>query len=113
MAALAQSAREHIKRARLIGKSLDLRMAAKVKAAEDFTLNEDDRRDFKMITEALQHGGKSLEHALEAEAKANAGKSDEQLTAQFQAEIVKAAATLNDEDWALMCDARRKAGKNV
>jgi hypothetical protein len=31
MAALAQSAREHLKRARLIGKSLDLRMAAKSK----------------------------------------------------------------------------------
>jgi hypothetical protein len=66
-----------------------------------------------MITEALQHAGKSLEHAIEAEAKANAGKSEEQLAAQFAVEIVKAATTLSDEDWSLMCDARRKAGKNV
>src|SRR5262245_8518290 len=106
MAVLAQTARAHIQRAKILGKSLDERLKKKAEASDEFTVDEDYRRDFKMVTEALQHGGKMLENALDAEAKQNAGFTEAQLKAQFQAEVIQAATTMTESDWNLMKDAR-------
>lgn len=113
MDVLAQTARAHLKRAKALGDSLDTRISVMVKAADDWTLNEDMRRDLKTITECIQHAGKGLENALEAKAKINAGLTEAQLLLQFQAELVKAAPLVSNVDWDLMVDARRKAGKHV
>lgn len=106
---LADTARAHIKRAKVLGKSLDIRMARAQGAADDFTVNEDIRRDFNMVTTALQHSGKVLTQAVEAKKAFNGSLTIEQLEAQFRSEIVRAAVSLADDDWNLMCEARRKA----
>lgn len=112
-AALADVARKHIKRAEKLGKSLDLRLKSKAKASDEFTLDEDFRRDFAAVTTAIQHAGRSLVTALEANKSDLGGLSEEQLEAQFQAEAVKTATTISDEVWYSMCDAREKAGLPV
>lgn len=113
MEVLAQTARAQLKRAQNLGKSLDYRLGVKMKAADDWTLNEDDRRDLKTITEAIQHAGKALENALEAKAKMNAGMTEAQLSAQLAFEIIKAATAFTPEQWETMKEARSKAGKHV
>ncbi len=109
LAALANAARDQLKRAEALGKSLDVRMKTKQTASDAFTLDEDFRRDFAAVTAALQHAGKSLVTALDSNKKDLAGLSEAQLDAQFAVEIVKAATTLSDEDWDRMCAARAKA----
>jgi len=108
-AALARAASDQLNRAKLIGRSLDNRLKVKIKAADDFTLNEDDRRDFAAITNAIQHAGNSLLRALEGNKSHLSGLTDEQLQAQFQEELVRAASTMSDEDWNRMAEARQKA----
>lgn len=106
---LAQTAREQLKRARALGKSLDVRLKKKQDASDEFTLDEDYRRDFAAVTAALQHAGNALTRAVEAQQKTNAGLTEVQLEAQFAAEIVKMAPKLTETQWASMCDAREKA----
>jgi hypothetical protein len=108
-AALARAAQAQLNRANLIGKSLDNRLKEKVKASEEFTLNEDDRRDFAAITNAIQHAGNSLLRALEGNKSHLSGLSDEQLQAQFNEEIVRAAGSMTDEQVARFIEARQKA----
>lgn len=107
--ALAKAATAQLKRAELLGKSLDERLRVKRKAADEFTLNDDDRRDFASITSTVRDCGVALVRALDANKKDLAGLSEDQLTAQFQAELVKAAQEMSDEDWARMVAARAKA----
>lgn len=109
LADLARTAKAQLKRADLLGKSLDARLKAKTQAAENFTLTDDDRRDFASITQTIQHAGNSLVRALEGNKKNLGGLTTEQLAAQFRAEIVAAAQTLTDEEWACMLEARQKA----
>jgi hypothetical protein len=108
-AALARAAQAQLNRANLIGKSLDKRLKEKVKASEEFTLNEDDRRDFAAITNAIQHAGNSLLRALEGNKSHLSGLTDEQLAAQFQEELVRSAHNMSDEEWQRMVEARAKA----
>ncbi len=108
-AALAQAAQAQLTRAKALGKSLDSRVKKKLAASEEWTLDEDFRRDFAAVTAALQHAGNSLARALEGGAKALGGMTDAQLEAQFDVEIVRSAISLSDEDWQVMCDARAKA----
>ncbi len=110
-AALAKSANAQLRRAEALGKSLDERLKIKRNAADGFTLNDDDRRDFSSITQTIRDCGVALVRALEANKKDLAGLSEAQLTAQFQAELIKAAQEMSAEDWARMCDARAKAGR--
>jgi hypothetical protein len=93
----------------MLGKSLDRRLKAKLDAADDFTLDEDFRRDFAAITTTLQHAGNSLIRAMEGHKKDLGGLTEEQLTAQFNAEIISSAQSLSDEQWQKMLDARAKA----
>jgi hypothetical protein len=93
----------------MLGKSLDRRLKAKLDAADDFTLDEDFRRDFAAITTTLQHAGNSLIRAMEGHKKDLGGLTEEQLTAQFNAEIISSAQSLSDEQWQKMIDARAKA----
>jgi hypothetical protein len=106
---LAKSANAQLRRAEMLGKSLDERLKAKRKAADEFTLNEDDRRDFQSITQTIRDCGVALVRALDANKKDLAGLSEDQLTDQFQAELVKAAQEISDDNWARMVAARAKA----
>lgn len=108
LAALAGASRAQLLRAEALGKSLDERMKMKREAAPDWTPDEDFRRDFAAITNTLQHAGNSLIRALEGHKKDLGGLTEEQLTAQFNAEIVSSAHQLTDEQWAKMCEARAK-----
>lgn len=109
LAALAAASRAHLQRANALGRSLDERMRIKRAAADDWTPDEDFRRDFAAITNTLQHAGNSLIRALEGNKKNLGGLTEEQLEAQFNAEIVNSAQSLTDEQWARMCEARAKA----
>jgi hypothetical protein len=110
-AALARIAKAHIKRAEALGKSLDERMKLKKEASEMWTPDEDWRRDYAAVTTAIQHATNSLVRALDSNKKNLGGLSEEQLQAQFNAEVVMAATSLTDDQWARMCEARAKAGK--
>jgi hypothetical protein len=108
-AALARAAQAQLNRASLIGKSLDNRLKEKVRASTEFTLNEDDRRDFAAITNAIQHAGNSLLRALDGNKSHLSGLSEEQLEAQFQEELIRAAGTMTDEQVQRFLEARAKA----
>ncbi len=75
-------------------------------ASDSFTLDEDFRRDFAAVTTAVQHAGKCLIAATEANKKNLGGLTEEQVEAQFNSELVKAATTLTDEQWDTMQAAR-------
>lgn len=111
LAALARAARAHLARADVLGRSLDARMRIKKEASPEWTPDEDFRRDFAAITTTLQHAGNALRGALDDNKKSLGGMSEDQLQAQFNAEIVNSAQTLTDEQWARMCEARAKANK--
>lgn len=110
-AALAASANDQLRRAKMLGRSLDARIKLKREAAAEFTLTEDDRRDFQSITQTIRDCGAALVRALDANKKDLGGLSEDQLTAQYQAEIIKAAPEIPDADWQRMCEARAKAGR--
>lgn len=109
LAALAAASRAQILRANALGRSVDERMRLKRAASEQWTPDEDFRRDFAAITNTLQHAGNSLIRALEGNKKNLGGLTEEQLEAQFNAELVNSAQSLTDEQWARMCEARAKA----
>ena len=109
LGALAKAARSQIQRAEALGKSLDNRIKMKREASPEWSPTEDDRRDFAAITNTLQHAGNAMIRGLEANKKDLAGLTEEQLTAQLRAELVKSAHEMSDEDWNLMVEARRKA----
>lgn len=111
LAALARAAKRHIARAEAIGQSLDVRMKLKREASEMWSPTEDDRRDFAAITNTLQHAGNAMTRALEGNKKNTDGLSEAQLEAQFNAEIIRSAQTMTDEEWARMVLAREKAGR--
>jgi hypothetical protein len=48
--ALADAARDQLQRARALGRSLDKRIKIKQEASEEFTMDEDARRDFAAIS---------------------------------------------------------------
>lgn len=86
-------------------------MKIKKEASEQWTPDEDFRRDFAAITNTLQHAGNAMTRALESNKKDKDGLSEAQLEAQFNAEIVRSAQTMTDVEWAAMCAARAKAGR--
>lgn len=112
-ASLARIARAHIKRAELLGKSLDARVVVKREASEMWTPDEDWRRDFASVTTSIQHATNSLVRALESNKKNLGSLTEAQLEAQFNAEIVQSAGSLTDDQWARMREARAKAGRTV
>lgn len=109
LAALARASRTHLKRAELIGKSLDRRLKEKIDASDEFTLTEDDRRDFSAITDTLKHAGSAMMKALENNKRDLGEQTEAQLEAQFREEIIRTAQSMSDEDWQRMCEAREKA----
>lgn len=111
LAHLARTARAQLLRADKLGKSLDVRLRTKQAAADDFVPDEDWRRDFLSVTQTIQHAGNSLIRALEGNKKDMGGLTEAQLEAQFQAEIVQAAGSLTEEQWARMSEARAKKQK--
>lgn len=111
LASLAGAANAQLKRAELLGKALDARIKIKKGASPEWTPNEDDRRDFAAITQTLQHAGNALIRGLDANKKDLGGLTEAQLEAQFRAELVKSAQEMSDDDWNMMVDARRKAGR--
>lgn len=108
LAALANAARAQIKRAELLGKSLDLRMRKKIEASPEWVPDEDYRRDFASITQTLQTAGNAMSRALEDNKKNNSGLTEDQLNAQFKAELIRVAQTMTDDEWRLMLEARAK-----
>ncbi len=113
LAGLAKAAKAQIARAEALGKSLDTRMKMKKDASDVWVPNEDDRRDFAAITNTLQHAGNAMIRGLEANKKDLGGLTEEQLVAQFNAELINSAQTMSDEEWDRMVEARRKAGKKT
>lgn len=111
LAALARAAKAQIARATKLGESVDARMKMKIGASEMWTPDEDIRRDIAAITNTLQHAGNAMTRALEGNKKNTDGMSEAQLEAQFNAEIVRSAQTMTDEEWQLMLAARAKAGR--
>ena len=106
---LATSSRGMLSLAFEVQKSLKERMKIKREASPEWVPDEDWRRDFASATNTLQHAGNSLVRALEGNKKDLGGLTEEQLKAQFNAEIVASAAELTDEQWQRMQDARAKA----
>ena len=111
MNALAQAARMQLSIAKELGASLKLRMEIRKKASPEWIPDEDWRRDFQAVTTAMQQAGQCLMRATEGAKKSLGNLTEEQLEAQFRAEIIKAAQTISDEDWARMCEARANRGK--
>jgi hypothetical protein len=107
-AALAEAARAHLRRANALGKSIDDRLEAKRKAAEDWVPDESFREDFEMVTRTLRDAGACLGKALEGEKKALGGMTEEQLLAQLKAEMLVIVRTLTDAEWQALVDARNK-----
>ncbi len=83
----------------------------KREASPEWSPTEDDRRDFAAITNTLQHAGNAMIRGLEANKKDLGGLTEEQLTAQFRAELIKSAQEMSDTEWQAMLDARAKAHK--
>jgi hypothetical protein len=106
---LADTAQDQLRRAEKLGKSLDIRLKTRQSIAPDWVPDEDWRRDFATVTATIQHAGNSLIRAREGNKKNLGSATEEQLEAQFAAEIVAAAAKLTDEEWAIMVEARAKA----
>lgn len=111
LGALARASRAQIARATELGKSLDVRMKAKKDLSPEWTPDDDFRRDFAAITNTLQHAGNAMTRALEGNKKNTDGMTEAQLDAQFKAELVRSAQTMTDEEWAIMLEARAKAGR--
>lgn len=109
LAALARAAKAQITRAEALGKSLDSRIVMKRLASPEWSPTEDDRRDFAAITNTLQHCGNAMIRGLEANKKDLGGLTEEQLQAQFNAELIHSAQTMSDEDWNKMVEARARA----
>jgi hypothetical protein len=108
---LARAARAQLVRAEKLGVSLDVRMKEKQEGHDGWIPDEDWRRDFGAVTTTLQHAGNSLVRALEGNKKDLGGQTEQQLDAQFQAELVQAAPALTDEQWEKMAAARAKMKK--
>lgn len=108
LAGLARAANDQIKRAELLGKSLDERIKMKREAASNWVPNEDDRRDFLSITQTLQHAGNAMSRAMEDNKKNLGGLTEEQLQAQLRAELVAIVQTLSDDEWNMLVEARMK-----
>lgn len=109
LANLARTARDQLRRAESLGKSLDARAKLKRAASDEWTPDEDWRRDFAAVTQTIQHAGNSLVRSLEGNKKSLSGLTEEQLLAQFNAELVAAAPQLTDEQFQRICEARAKA----
>lgn len=113
LAGLARAGKAQIARAEALGKSLDARLKVKRDASPEWTPDEDFRRDFAAITNTLQHAGNAMIRGLEANKKDLGGLTEEQLVAQFKAELVSAVQSMPDDEWLQLVDARRKAGRAV
>ena len=111
LSGLARAAKAQLSLAEDLGRSLRNRLKMKKEASPEWVPDEDFRRDFAAVTNTLQHAGNAMIRGLEANKKDLGGLTEEQLTAQFQAELIAAAQTLSDEDWNRMVEARRKAGR--
>jgi hypothetical protein len=111
LAALSRAARAQIARAEALGKSLDARIKMKREVSAEWSPTEDDRRDFAAITNTLQHAGNAMIRGLEANKKDLGGLTEEQLQAQFNAELINSAQTMSEEEWNRLLAAREKAKK--
>lgn len=109
LASLARAARSQLALAEELGRSLKERVKMKKEASEQWTPDEDWRRDFASVTNTLQHAGNAMIRAGEANKKNLGGLTEEQLQAQFDAEIITSAQNISDEDWNRMVEARMKA----
>ena len=111
LATLARASRGQLVRAEKLGHSLDVRLKAKMNAADGFTLDEDWRRDFAMVTSTIRDAGAALTKALENNKKDLSGCTTEQLEAQWKAEMLRSAEAFTDEDWARMDKVRAEKAK--
>lgn len=109
--ALARAAKAQLALADSLNASLKERMRVKRDASEMWVPDEDWRRDFASVTNTLQHSGNALTRALSENKKDLAGLTEEQLTAQFRAELIKSAQEMSDAEWNAMVEARMKAMK--
>lgn len=111
LAGLARAAKAQLALAEELGRSLKNRLKLKKEASPEWSPDEDFRRDFASVTNTLQHAGNAMIRGLEANKKDLGGLTEEQLQAQFNAELINSAQTMSDDDWNKMVDARRKAGR--
>lgn len=112
LATLARTAKDQLRRAELLGTSLDIRLKTGMREAskEDRSWSPDDswRSDFNTVTTTISQVGQALQRALEANQKRLGGMTIDQLEAQFKAEMMRAAGSFTVEDWQILDRIRMK-----
>ncbi len=106
VAALARAAKKQLELADMLTASLQQRMKSGARLAKsvDAPWQPDDswRGDMKLANDTLVQVGGALQKALEADAKRLHGFSMDELEQQLRSEMVRAAATFSQEDWATL-----------
>lgn len=108
LAGLARTARAQLRRAELLGQSLDERLKAARENHPGWQPDEEWRKDFNQVTQTIAQSGQALQRALEANEKKLAGMTVEQLEAQLRAELARIAPHLTAEEWAMLDNIRLK-----
>lgn len=107
--ALAKAANDQLKRARLIGDSIDARIKAARAAGElDWQMNDRLREDFELVSSTIKEAGTMMLRAQEAEVAKLEGMTDDQLEEQLRHEIRAIVGTMSDEEWAELVAIRAK-----
>lgn len=110
--ALAKAASDQLKRARLIGDSIDARIkVARAAGEDDWQMNDRLREDFELVSSTIKEAGTMMLRAQEAEVSKLEGMTDDQLEEQLHHEIKAMVAGMSDEDWdeLVRIRAKRKA----
>lgn len=108
--ALSKAAYDQLKRAKLLGESLDVRIRTMREAAPggDFELNDRLREDFELVSSSIREAGTMMLRAQEAEVKKLDGLTEGQLEEQLRHEIRACVASMSDEDWNELVTLRAK-----
>lgn len=112
LATLARTAKDQLRRAELLGTSLDIRLKTGMREAskEDRSWSPDDswRSDFNTVTTTISQVGQALQRALEANQKRLGGMTIDQLEAQLRSEILRMVPSFTPEDWTAIDKLRMK-----
>lgn len=107
--ALAKAASDQLKRARLIGDSIDARIkTARAAGEDDWQMNDRLREDFELVSSTIKEAGTMMLRAQEAEVSKLEGMTDDQLEEQLRHEIRAMVGSMDDDEWAELVAIRAK-----
>lgn len=106
LATLVRVSRQQLKLAEMLGDSLRARRNKETEDGKEWEPDDEWRKDFKNVNETLAQAGQSLIRGLEGNKKNLTSVPTEQLEAQLKAELLRAAADLTPEEWAILDKAR-------